>query len=418
MIFFRVTQSINIKITDGTVIKYSRFKAPATVENETVYITTYDDFLDFKEILAKVDKNKYTAKVINESSVKENPRFPVELGILNAQEFENRAKFGNLDFFDMKEQDLLKQLKSFHKVSISVVIIGSLGDSISNMTASMSALRIFYNKLRQIYKSVKLDIYIKASNNSYYNRDKSIYKTQEYINEILPLCIDSKKICEYDYYVDNSVNISETLDLNIVDSFLLKFGIDYKKVPDLEKFSMLKIEHFGLTKGLRNALLNAKKKGKLLLYHPYSANVYKSIPQNYAVDILKTLAKELDNYTIVTTLNISPKVTSENILDLSIFSKTIEDFIFIVSSMDKIITANTSALHISDAFMIPTVCIMTTKDYPKILKYYNYVKPIYVKNSSKNLSKFIYENDLLTINKFDEWKKLKVSKIIKLLETF
>ena len=40
--------------------------------------------------------------------------------------------------------------------------------------------------------------------------------------------------------------------------------------------------------------------------------------------------------------------------------------------MDKIVTANTSALHISDAFMIPTVCIITSEDYRSILKYYKY----------------------------------------------
>ncbi|WP_418179698.1 hypothetical protein ACNSOO_03970 [Aliarcobacter lanthieri] len=418
MIFFRVTQNINIKITDGTVIKYNRFKAPVGVENETVYITTYDDFLDFKDILAKVDKNKYMAKIINENSVKENPRFPVELGILNKQEFENRTKFENIDFFDIKEQNLFHQLKSFHKGSISVAIIGSLGNSISDMIASMSALRIFYKKLKEIYSNVKLDIYIRASNNSYYNRDKDIYRTQEYINEILPLSIDSKKICEYDYYVDNSIDISKNLDLNIIDSWLLKFGINYKIVSNLDKYSILKIEHFTLTKGLHNKLAEVKKKGKLLLYHPYSATINKSIPQSFAIDILKSLIEKLDDYIIVTTLNIDPKIKSDNLLDLSSFSKTIEDFMFIVSSMDKIITTNTSALHISDAFMIPTVCIMTSEDYSTILKYYNYVKPIFIKNSSKNLSKFVYENDLLTINKFDEWKKLKVEKIINLLETF
>ncbi|RBQ31370.1 hypothetical protein CRU92_07905 [Arcobacter sp. FW59] len=418
MIFFRVTNNINIKITDGTVIKYNRFKAPVGVENETVYITTYDDFLDFKDILAKVDKNKYIAKTINENSVKENPRFPVELGILNIQEFENRTKFDNIDFFDIKEQNLFHQLKSFHKNSIRIAVIGSLGNSISDMISSMAALRIFYNKLSEIYSNVKLDIYIKASNNSYYKRDKDIYSTQEYINEILPLSIDSKKICEYDYYVDNSVDISKILNLNIVDSWLLKFGIDYRKVSDLEKFSTLKIDNFELTKGLSNKLFEAKKRGKLLLYHPYSATINKSIPQTFAIDILKSLIEKLDDYTIVTTLNVDPKIKNDNLLDLSNFSKTIEDFIFIVSSMDKIITANTSALHISDTFMIPTVCIITSEEYETILKYYKYVKPIFVKNSSKNLSKFIYENDLLTINKFDEWKKLKVDKIINLLETF
>ena len=46
MIFFRATNSINIKITDGTILKYNRFKAPIGIENETIYLTTYDDFND------------------------------------------------------------------------------------------------------------------------------------------------------------------------------------------------------------------------------------------------------------------------------------------------------------------------------------------------------------------------------------
>lgn len=418
MIFFRVTQNINIKITDGTIVKYSRFKAPVSIENETVYITTYDDFQDFKSILQKVDKNRYSAKIINEKSVKENPKFPIELGVQNSFEIENREQFKDIQFFELKKENLFNQLKSFHKSSISVVVIGSLGDTISSMIASMAALRIFYEQLSQVYKSVKLDICIKASNNSYYNRDKDIYRTQEYINEILPLSIDTKKICEYDYYVDNSVDVSKVLDLNIVDAWLYKFGIDYEKISPINKFSKLNIEHFELTKGLSQKLQEAKKGKKLILYHPYSATINKSIPQNFAIDILKKLLNELEDYTIVTTLNIDSKIKGDNLLDLSNYSKTIEDFIYIVSSMDKIITANTSALHISDAFMIPTVCIITSENYENILKYYNYVKAVYVKDSSKNLSKFIYENDVLTINRFNEWKKLKVKKIIKLLESF
>ena len=49
-------------------------------------------------------------------------------------------------------------------------------------------------------------------------------------------------------------------------------------------------------------------------------------------------------------------------------------------------------------------------------KYYRYNKSIYLKDKSKNLSKFIYENEALTIYKLEAWKSLKVSKIIKLLE--
>ena len=127
---------------------------------------------------------------------------------------------------------------------------------------------------------------------------------------------------------------------------------------------------------------------------------------------------KLDDYTIVSTLLIDSKIKADNFLDLSSYSKSIEDFIYIVSSCDKLITAYTSALHIADCFMIPTVCIATFKEYEEQLKYYKCTKTIFVKDSSKNLSKFIYENDSLTINKFEEWKKLKIDKIVKVLESF
>ncbi|TLT08001.1 glycosyltransferase family 9 protein [Aliarcobacter thereius] len=417
MIFFRVTNSINIKITDGSILKYDRFKAPVNIENETVYITTYDDFQDLKEIFAKVDKNRYSAKVVNEDSVRDIQSFPIELGVSFKGEQKLRYEIGDISFLELKEQELLNNLKSFHKSSIKVAVIGSLGDTISKMISSMAALRIFYEKLKEIYKNVDLDIFIKASNNSYFNRDKSIYQTQKYINNIYPLSTNTKAFCQYDYFVDNSIDISKNLDINIVDAWLYKFGIDYKKVNNLNKYSEINIDNFELTKDLKNQIEKSKKRGKLLLFHPYSASINKSIPQNFAIEILKALIDKLDDYIIVSTLLIDPKIKSDNFVDLSSYSKTIEDFIYIVSSMDKVLTAETSALHIADSFMIPTLCISTNDD-ENIMKYYKNTKSIFVKDSSKNLSKFIYENDLLTINKFEEWKKLKIEDIIKILESF
>jgi ADP-heptose:LPS heptosyltransferase len=86
--------------------------------------------------------------------------------------------------------------------------------------------------------------------------------------------------------------------------------------------------------------------------------------------------------------------------------------------MDKIITADTSTYHISETFMIPTVVFFTREDFEKRIKYYSYIKSIFVKDESKNLSKFIFTNENLTFYKLDGWKKLKVNKIIKLLESF
>lgn len=420
MVFFRVTQNINIKTTDGTLVNYFKFKVPSNLENETVYITTHDDFQDIKEIFAKVDKDKYFAKVLNEANVRAVPNFPTELGISNVNEHYNRLKEKEIDFIDYKPVCIYKQLKNISKDKIRIAIIGGVGTSLSEIVSSSTALRILYEKLKEIYKQIDFDIYINASNNSFYTRDKQLYLTQKYISNVYPLSINSKKLCEYDYFIDNSLFINHNFDflLNSVDKWLFKFGIDYKKISDDEKYNQLNISNYKVSPSLSTKLNEAKIKGKLLLFHPYSANIEKSIPQSIAINLLKKLLTNMDEYIIVSTLSIDPKIKDDNFLDLSKDSKNIEDFIYIVSSMDKIITTDTVTYHIADSFMIPTVAIFTNDNFEKKIKYYKYVKPIFIKDESKNLSKFIYKNENLTFYKFKSWDKLKVKSIIKLLDFF
>lgn len=419
MIFFRVTQNINIKTTDGTLVNYFKFKDPSDLENSTIYITTYDDFLDLKKIFEKVDKEKYFTKVFVEDKIRVLENFPTELGILNSNEYNYREDLKE-NFLDIKKVDIYKQLKNIKKDEVSIALIGGVGISISEIISSCTALRILYKKLKDIHKNIKFDIYLNASKNSFYSRDKQIYETQDYINNIFPLSVTSQKLCEYDYFIDNSLSIKflELNSLNYVDAWLFRFGIDYQKISENEKYNELNISNYKVADTLKDKLIGLKSKGKLLLFHPYSANVNKSIPQNIAIAILRELLLKADDYVIISTLLIDNKIKDDRFIDLSKESKNMNDFIYIVSSMDKIITADTSTFHISDAFMIPTVVFFTQSDYQNKIKYFKYTKAIFIEDKSKNLSKFVYENDSLTINKFESWNKLKVNKIIKLLDNF
>ena len=413
MIFFRVSQNINIKATDGTLINYLKFKEPSNMENETIYITTKDDFTDINSVFERVDKEKYFTKAFKEEKIRALENFPIELGITNIGESDN-------SYHDIEKVDIYKQLKNLKKDEIFVAIIGGVGASISEIISSCTALRILHKKLKEVYKNVKIDIFINASINSFYSRDKEIYLTQKYINNVLPLSLNSKKLCEYDYFIDNSQTI-KTLDLNFlnsVDAWLYKFGINYEKINDNEKYNEIDISEYKVSDVLKNRLIEAKLKGKLLLFHPYSANINKSIPQAIASELLKELLLKAEDYMIISTLSIDAKIKDDRFLDFTKESKNISDFIYIVSNMDKIITADTSTYHISDAFMIPTITIFTDKNYEKKIKYYKYIKPLYVENKTKNLSKFVYENENLTLNKLKSWRKIKVEKIIKLLDTF
>lgn len=420
MIFFRVTQNINIKTTDGTLVNYFKFKDPSNMDNETIYITTYDDFKDLKKVFANVDKDKYFAKVLNETRIRTLESFPIELGIINVDEYNYKEKYKENSFQDIKKVDIFKQLKNIKKDEISIAIIGGVGRSISESISSCTALRILHKKLKEIYKNIKFDIYLNASNNSFYTREKQIYQTQEYINNILPLSLTSKKLCEYDYFIDNSLTTDflELNSLNYVDAWLFRFGIDYKKISENQKYNQINISNYKVQDSLKTKITEAKSKGKLLLFHPYSANINKSIPQSIAIDLLKELLLKAEDYMIVSTLLIDVKIKDDRFIDLSKESKNVNDFIYIISTMDKILTADTSTYHISDAFMIPTVVLFTSNNYLEKIKYFKYTKPIFIEDKSKNLSKFVYENENLTVNKFESWNKLKVNRIIKLLDSF
>ena len=420
MIFFRVTQNINIKTTDGTLVNYFKFKDPSNMDNETIYITTYDDFKDLKKVFANVDKDKYFAKVLNETRIRTLESFPIELGIINVDEYNYKEKYKENSFQDIKKVDIFKQLKNIKKDEISIAIIGGVGRSISESISSCTALRILHKKLKEIYKNIKFDIYLNASNNSFYTREKQIYQTQEYINNILPLSLTSKKLCEYDYFIDNSLTTDflELNSLNYVDAWLFRFGIDYKKISENQKYNQINISNYKVQDSLKAKIVEAKSKGKLLLFHPYSANINKSIPQSIAIDLLKELLLKAEDYMIVSTLLIDLKIKDDRFIDLSKESKNVNDFIYIISTMDKILTADTSTYHISDAFMIPTVVLFTSNNYLEKIKYFKYTKPIFIEDKSKNLSKFVYENENLTVNKFESWNKLKVNRIIKLLDSF
>ena len=297
MIFFRVSHNINIKATDGTLINYFKFKEPSSLENETVYATTYDDFKDIKDIFFRVDKVKYFTRVFNEVNIRALQNFPTELGIVNLDEYINRENTNQITWQDIKKVDIYKQLKNIQKDEVTIAIIGKAGSSISEMITSCTALRILHKKLKEIYKNIKLDIYINASSNSFYTRDKEIYQTQDFINNVLPLSITTKKLCEYDYFIDNSLSpkLLNLNFLNYVDAWLFKFGIDYEKIADNEKYNQLNLSNYKVQDSLKNKLIDLKSKGKLLLFHPYSANINKSIPQTIAVDILKELLLKADD---------------------------------------------------------------------------------------------------------------------------
>ena len=434
MVVFRVSENINIKTTDGTLVKYSKLKGPSNLFNETIYITSLEDFEDLKKVFTNVGA-KYKARVIDETKIRYLSQFPKELGISNLNEYnttqnldykykvenykkdaqEIKSLYLNENFVDMKEQ-----LKGTLKRDISLLILGKPGLSISEMICFCTALRILHEKLSKEFKSVKLDIYLNASDNTFYSRDKMIFTNQAFINKVSALSLNVKEFCSYDFFYDLSSVVKRSYynHLPHIDAWLYKLGIKPQEVKEHEKYNTINMSSFKANKELKEKLDKIKLKGKVLLYHPYSANINKSIPREIAIKLLKQLLEKLSDYTIVSVIKLDAKFEDNRFVDLSAHSKSFLDYSYIVSNMEKIITVNTATYHLADAFFIPTVLILSSSDDTQVIQNYESSKTVYVEDKSKNFSNFIFENDALILYKFDGWNSLKSKQIINLLESF
>lgn len=433
MIYFSVTNNINIKLVDSSLVEYKRHISEDLWVNEHIYCTTYDDFKDIKKIFKNLQQEDFKFKIINEQSFLKSTLFPKKVGISFNNEYETaqyyekvfeKQKFSLLHF-EKKEIDGYFEEDStsfesidFLKEEIRLVIIGYCSKNLGEIINFCSAIRILHSKLKEQAKSVKIDIYIQASSNNYYKRDKEIFESYSFINKVKPLSITIQELTTYDYYIDISSceHSFYYTELPYIDFFLRQFGFEPSKIAANLKYNELHLHNYHVNPKLQEELNTLKQKGKLLLFHPYSAQATRSIPIEISKRILNKLVNFSQEYVVVTALKIDTLKT-DNFVDLSLYSKTFFDFIYIISQMQYIVTVDTATYHISDAFFIPTVALFTDEELiAKRVKYYNYVKPVLIKNQPKSYSKFIFKSDALYVDDFHSWNEMKISKVIKLLE--
>lgn len=417
MIFFKVTNNINIKATDNTLVRYLKPKDKLELCSNNVYCTTYDDFESTKKTFFSVGE-QYVTKIITEQRIKTLKNFPKLIGMINNNEsFIREKKKENVSFFiNQNFIDINIQIKKTIKNDISLVVIGSLATTIGQQICALTALHILHKTLMKKFKSVKIDLYLNCAQNKFYTRDKEIFKSAPFINKVSPLCINTKQLCEYDFYIDMG-SFNKTIyydELNFTDAYLYKFGIDFKTINDNLKFNEIYLPNYKVQSQLKEQLLEAGKRAKLLLYHPYTSDIQRSIPIEISESILRDICHKGSEYIVVTTLDMK-KIKYDNYLNLSQYSKSFSDFAYIISQMDAIITADTATYHISDAFAIPTVVLFTDDIASKRIQYYKQTKAVQVKDKAKLYSNFIFKNDTLTLQQYDGWKKIKIKKLFKLL---
>ncbi len=422
MVFFTVSKNINIKITDSSIIKFYKPTDKNNIELDKIYITAFNDIKAIRDVFLRVG-GEYKLRVEDEKKYNSLKALPRELGIENKNEF-NTLTYGEIFDINKDKVDIFSQITTIKK-DIKIAIVGGLGKQIGEMICAASAVRILRQELEKKFKTVSIDIYIQATENKFYIRDKEILKNSIGIDRVVPLPMNLKTLCNYDFYIDTS-SIEKTYyykHLPYIDAFLHKFGIDYTKIPYGKKYNKLRQNRiYKPSRELKEKLHKLKTHGKVLLFHPFSPDIKRSMPKDIAIKLINKLIKKMPDYTIVSTLKIelNDAQKSKNLLnddrfeDISQYSKSFFDFTYIISNMDKIITVDTATYHIADIYFVPTVAIFTDKKLmEKRVKYYHTIEHILLDNKmEKSFSNLKFETPELVLNKMYSWKAIKVKDIL------
>ncbi len=414
MQFFFVSEDVNIDLyiqgTNSTAIreKYKfKLSAPSQQEKETgefklhnIYLSNVIHSIINKELLAQGKENPigiYADAAADQ--IMAHPKFPENIGAFDGQK---------IKLTDFKEK--ITPLLDKKEVRIALFLSSALGD----LLRACRVIEIYHGKLSGYFDKVTFDVFLDDSENYKYILEQSYY-----INKICQLPISLKEFFNnYDAYVElnemlHDYNIQDNIDTPIIDIFLQGVNIDSSSIPDSEKRNFIKISPKA-KKELGMLVSSLKSCGRrLLLFNPLSSNPIRNIPQDFVNKIIDEVIEKSD-YQVISFSKIN--YNHERFIDLGKYTKNTDNFLYLLSEMDAIITVDTSVYHIADAFNIPAYVIFATLLPQSRCKYYPLVGGINI-GSEKLRGKFVSKDaaDIEELNRVYD-KNIDISLILRKLK--
>jgi len=361
MIFFYVLK--NFQVSPRGTGKAIQFKSPRLRETASrnipvrnIYFTTR---AQFDRLTKSVPDAHLVFKVLDDLAVDMT---------LNRDDFPREIRFHQAG----EQNDIFRQ----HAESVKIAVINGMGIGIGDSIVGLRALEIFYERIHANYSDISIDMFqrIKPGLHPLYQRNKSVNKTYDMPQPLT-------RLLNYDYYMtlEAFTQSKEFGSMPMADYFLAKLGIDPSSVNDSDKRNSCSNpvnSGSGINKSLKNLLLEQKNKGeRFLLIHPVASDAIRSIPADHVPKLIDFLISNTE-FILVGAVDFSYK--HERFLDVSRYSKNIDDFIFIISQMDAAVTVDTSVYHIADCFGIPAVVLFNTIHPRYRISYYPNVRSMWL----------------------------------------
>ena len=360
------------------------------IANQT-YCTTHADGIEIRNTLSRLGTE---SKLLPESDFRGQPGFPVELGVSSdgqqekTQELLRRVESSLLAY---PEEERAKELVKLRRevygddpVSISdqLETLGSRshlrlafmspGNGIGDSVVAISAIRLFVQKLLGNFDDVSIDVLLPVISNWNHISIRSLLLKEKWLNQVVSFPITIDQLRQYDAFIDNAGGFRRSYfyEKSIMDGFLYKFGVPEGQVDEEAKRNHIEFMPKDVSRELRKRISNAKKAKPLLLFHPLANSKIRSVPKHKIEDVLNAIKRQFPDYGIVT-VNALKNVSG--VMDISKLSRSVFDYIYVISKMDAMVTVDTSTYHIADAFDIPTVILGTTFAADIYPRHYPYV---------------------------------------------
>lgn len=309
-----------------------------------IYMTTPNDYANHQKYLQTVGgmplKNIHPQKIIN------TPFFPRDLGSGNIEE-----KLG-----DLKE-----------KREIKIAIMNGMSKALGDHLIGMNALNLLHEHLRQYFDKITITLFQLHPARLNPITMKWPFCEQTYI---LPTTLAALATFDAFYDFGGLVALKGFDKEPMIDFFLRTLSLDPDKIPEEKKRTQFAPSPQGADVG-RMLIRQIKKQSKerpILLFHHGATSPIRTMDKKNAQRLIKDIIKGSD-YFVVSALDLGG-FKHERFIDLHKFSTTIDNFTAIISTVDAIVTVDTSTYHIADAFNIPTVVLFSSIEPDLRARYY------------------------------------------------
>lgn len=270
----------------------------------------------------------------------------------------------------------IKGFRKDYRKERNINIINGMGVTLGDSIIGINAL----DCIKKLNKNIKITLIRPASCRPYieevYNIPNALIDNIHY----MPYELSKLQKNPVNIDIGNQLYWSDFNTLEMHDFFLKSLGIEPATIPDEWK------RNYWLQDYLPASLCNGQK---YVLFCPNASTRLRAIPEKYHLKIIDLL---------YSTYNLPvygfSSVQHPKFRNVTLECRDTRKFINMISNASYVYTCDSSALHISAGYDIPTTCVFTSIPPDLRSKYYNRCSSIYIGDA---VTKHIHESEDPTI---------------------